>query len=79
MTARSRRRPCVFDWCGKPAKVLEHNLAHATEEPYFCSYKHAAWWALAHIDEGEAGEAWCEKGQHYVSADGGCMEHREEP
>jgi hypothetical protein len=66
-------RPCIFSWCGKRAKVLKHGLKHGTNEPYFCSQQHAAWWALARIHDQQV---WCEKGGHY--AEDGCNEHDDE-
>lgn len=62
-------RPCVFEWCGKPAKVLPNEMKRGTKEPFFCSMKHAAWWALAHVFDVEE---WCEEGRHYTCPESSC-------
>ena len=63
------RQPCIFEWCGKPGRVLKHTMANGTNEPFFCSQKHAAYWALITIHHSDH---WCKKGKKYHNAEDYC-------
>ena len=67
-------RKCYFHWCGKPAKFLPNKMLHATKDPFFCSYTHAAYFALIIVGDNVH---YCAVGEHYLSGDSseGCSEH----
>ena len=67
---RRNRRLCVLHWCGKPARKLKHVMEHGTNEPYFCSLKHAAFWALTSVCDTYV---WCPgDGGHWDDPNGPC-------